>query len=68
MAALTQTRPFIAADSKGQHTNFITAVFAAVAEWKDKRDTRRSLGALTDRELSDIGLSRGEIEDVVSRF
>jgi uncharacterized protein YjiS (DUF1127 family) len=68
MAALAQTRPFIAADSKGQPTNFITAAFAAIVEWKDKRDTRRSLNALTDRELADIGMSRGEIEDVVNRF
>lgn len=39
-------------------------VFAAVAEWNDARVTRNSLNKLTDRELDDIGLVRGDIEDV----
>ncbi|RJL09148.1 DUF1127 domain-containing protein [Paracoccus siganidrum] len=43
-------------------------VFARVTEmitaWNDARITRRELNALTDRELSDIGLARGDIERV----
>lgn len=43
----------------------IVAVFdSAVASylaWKDRRATRKMLTALSDRELDDIGLSRGDI-------
>ena len=39
-------------------------VTATVAGWNDARITRRELNRLTDRELSDIGLSRGDIERV----
>ncbi|WP_294926486.1 DUF1127 domain-containing protein [uncultured Paracoccus sp.] len=35
-----------------------------VAAWHNARITRRELNALSDRELSDIGLSRGDIERV----
>lgn len=39
-------------------------VTATVAAWNDASITRRELNRLTDRELSDIGLSRGDIERV----
>lgn len=42
----------------------ICAVIAAVASWNDARVTRNALSALSDRELEDIGLSRGEIEQI----
>lgn len=35
-----------------------------VAAWNNARITRRELNALSDRELSDIGLSRCDIERV----
>ncbi len=35
-----------------------------VTAWNDARITRRELSALTDRELTDIGLTRGDIERV----
>ncbi len=34
--------------------------------WKDARETRKALSQLSDRELADIGISRGEIENIVS--
>ena len=37
---------------------------AAVQNWLDVRDTRNALHRLTDRELTDIGLTRGDIEYV----
>ena len=37
----------------------LVAIFAA---WNDARMTRRALGRLTDRELDDIGLCRGDVE------
>ena len=35
---------------------------AAVSAWNDARMTRKALGRLSDRELDDIGLCRGDVE------
>ncbi len=35
---------------------------AAFVAWNDARVTRKSLGRLSDRELDDIGLCRGDVE------
>lgn len=40
----------------------------ALASWYDARATRNALERLSDRELDDIGLCRGDIERVVNRF
>jgi uncharacterized protein YjiS (DUF1127 family) len=40
------------------------AVFASLAAWNDARMTRKALSRLTDRELDDIGLCRGDIESI----
>lgn len=45
-----------------------TKFFAAIAAWNDARQTRNELGKLTDRELDDIGLNRGDIDRVAMRF
>lgn len=45
----------------------ICAVLNAVAVWNDARVTRNALSALSDRELEDIGLNRGEIELIAHR-
>ena len=37
-------------------------LFARLATWNDARVTRHALSRLTDRELDDIGLSRGDID------
>ena len=37
-------------------------VTATVAAWNDARVTRKALSKLSDRELDDIGLCRGDIE------
>lgn len=46
----------------------IGALFASltalVMTWNDARVTRKSLSALTDRELADIGLTRGDVEAI----
>ena len=44
----------------------ISRTFAAIASWNDARVTRNSLSALSDRELEDIGLVRGDIDNVAS--
>jgi uncharacterized protein YjiS (DUF1127 family) len=35
--------------------------------WRRYREAVRELSQLSDRELSDIGIRRGEIEDIVRR-
>ena len=39
-------------------------LIAAFTAWNDARVTRNALARLTDRELDDIGLTRGDIERV----
>jgi uncharacterized protein YjiS (DUF1127 family) len=46
-------------------TSFISAV-AAVISWNDARITKSTLTSLSDRELADIGLCRGDIEDIAA--
>ena len=43
-------------------------IWAAVTAWNDARITKNALGRLTDRELDDIGLTRGDIEQVARGF
>jgi uncharacterized protein YjiS (DUF1127 family) len=40
----------------------VSGMFASVAAWNDARVTRKALSKLSDRELDDIGLCRGDIE------
>ncbi|MBJ6370944.1 DUF1127 domain-containing protein [Sedimentitalea arenosa] len=70
MAAFDTTRT-----SYGSHGLFgriggLVADFAGtIAAWNDVRVTRNALSALSDRELEDIGLIRGDIDSVaVSRI
>lgn len=44
-----------------------TSGFGVVAAWRDAYATRRTLSALSDRELEDIGLVRGDIDDVAAQ-
>ncbi|KPD13057.1 DUF1127 domain-containing protein [Phaeobacter sp. 11ANDIMAR09] len=44
---------------------FIAAA-SAVVSWNDARNSKNALNALSDRELADIGLSRGDIEDIAT--
>lgn len=42
----------------------LSSIIGAFAAWNDARMTRKALNALTARELDDIGLVRGDIEDI----
>jgi uncharacterized protein YjiS (DUF1127 family) len=46
---------------------FSTLVTTFIA-WNDARVTRNSLAQLSDRELDDIGLTRGNIDEVAARL
>lgn len=65
MAALDTTRP-LAASTAPSFVKMISSVFGAYAAWNDARITRKSLSALSARELADIGLTHGDIDAVVS--
>jgi uncharacterized protein YjiS (DUF1127 family) len=43
---------------------FLALVLSSLRQWHRSRETARQLSALTDRELSDIGISRGDIPQV----
>lgn len=45
----------------------LSALISAIVEWNDNRVTRKALSALSDRELDDIGLVRGDIERITIR-
>ncbi|KIT16459.1 DUF1127 domain-containing protein [Jannaschia aquimarina] len=46
---------------------FFANLLAAALTWSDRRGTVRALRALTDRELADIGLTRGDVEEMAHR-
>ncbi|WP_439649894.1 DUF1127 domain-containing protein [Gymnodinialimonas hymeniacidonis] len=47
-------------------TRILSDLVAKVAAWNDARVTRKALSALSNRELDDLGLNRGDIEDIAS--
>lgn len=66
MAALDTTRTTTGSFGLvGRIGATFASVVNAVAEWNDARVTRNTLSGLTDRELEDIGLCRGDIDVVV---
>jgi uncharacterized protein YjiS (DUF1127 family) len=42
--------------------NAVSIALNAIANWNDARVTRKALSKLSNRELDDIGLCRGDIE------
>ncbi len=48
--------------------NVVSNFFAMLSTWNDARVTRRELSRLSDRELDDIGLCRGDIERIARGF
>ena len=63
MAAIDTTRGAYGSSSAVSRIfTFIGGAFGALEAWQDARLTRKALSDLTDHELADIGLSRGQIE------
>ncbi|WP_299943662.1 DUF1127 domain-containing protein [uncultured Ruegeria sp.] len=66
MAALDTTRTTTGSFGLvGRIGATFASVVSTVAEWNDARVTRNVLNDLTDRELADIGLCRGDIHQIV---
>jgi len=41
---------------------FVSEALLQLRKWNDRRVTRNALSKLSDRELNDIGLCRGDVE------
>ena len=68
MAAFETTRPLTAGQPFASRFGGMTVgFFGALAAWNDARRTRNTLNALSDHELGDIGLVRGDIEEIAAR-
>lgn len=52
--------------STSSSNGFLSTLMTAVSAWNDARVTRKSLAKLSDRELDDIGLCRGDIDSIAS--
>lgn len=48
-------------------SGIFSSIIGSLAAWNDARITRNALSKLSDRELEDIGLCRGDIESVIAR-
>lgn len=63
MAAFETSRPApFGAITTYRAVNGVGGIFAALKAWNDARITRKALSKLSDRELDDIGLCRGDLE------
>lgn len=63
MAAYETSRPApFGAISIFRAVQGVSSFFEMMSAWNDARVTRKALSKLTDRELDDIGLCRGDIE------
>ncbi|GAB5448788.1 DUF1127 domain-containing protein [Gymnodinialimonas sp.] len=47
-------------------TRALSNLVAQIAIWNDARITRKALSALSNRELDDLGLNRGDIDDIAA--
>ena len=66
MATLDTTRPFTTLGTAPRATSLLSRLVGAVSAWNDARMTRAALSRLSARELDDIGLCRGDIEDIAT--
>ena len=67
MAAFDTTHSaYGAAPVAGKLSGFFASLIASIVSWNDARVTRNTLSGLTDRELSDIGLARSDIDYVAT--
>jgi len=58
MAAIELSRPTVASNG----VSFFSRLRAGITAWNEQRLTRRALENLSDRELEDIGIARGDIQ------
>ena len=64
MAMYEQTRAAFGGETFGIR---VSAIVNRVLAWNDARMTRNALSTLSDQELDDIGLVRGDIDTIRAR-
>lgn len=65
MATFETTRPApFGAETAHRVVSAVNNLRIAVIDWNERRSTRAALNRLSDRELADIGLSRGDIDRI----
>ncbi len=63
MATFETTRPApFGAETLYRIVSVIDTWRSALVEWNNKRETRNALSKLSERELTDIGLSRADVD------
>lgn len=67
MAAIEYTSAQTTPATSGLVGQFFARTLGAFQDWNNARIARKALSQLTDRELEDIGLCRGDIE-IVARL
>ena len=66
MASIEYTRPAATGLSVGgRFIHALSNVRTQVSNWRAARATQMELSRLSDAELADIGLVRGDIDDIV---
>ena len=68
MAAIDTPRVQFATGANGRIGRFFAGALASFIAWNDARVTRNALVKLSDRELEDIGLCRGDIEEIAAKI
>ena len=68
MAAIDTSRAQLSAGTHGRIGHLFAALYARVIGWNDARVTRNALSQLSDRELEDIGLCRGDIDFIAGKY
>jgi len=68
MAAIDTPRVQFAFGTNGRIGRFVSGVLAMFIAWNDARVTRNALAQLSDRELDDIGLCRGDIDAIATKI
>ncbi len=63
MASFDINRPMADGHLSGVRlSNLFSRIADAFADWNDNRKTRNALSKLSDHELADLGLHRGDID------
>ncbi len=68
MAVIDHTRSAVVTQPFGGFAETMRVAFAGFQAWNATRITRRSLSALSDHELADIGIDRSDIEAVARKM
>lgn len=66
MAAFDTRAGYVSSSFYGRVGAVLANVYSAIVAWNDARVTRKALSTLSDRELEDIGLVRGDIDLVAN--